>query len=389
MVTVFTTAGGRLNYSRDDLIDPRPWLARQSYEDLKIWLRHAIFVRQFLPLIVSDSLMPATHLIELLLHSPPHMVAHFRSIIPELLREWIESDSVEALDDLLMLCGSLSCGEAEDIIADIVNRRLSEDDEVDMDLRLRALGVLQTVGSRRTVHVFKGYLREIDYAPICYRGLYLRDLSYAVTELPNLVNLYQAHSAEDDLRDVLEMLFDEETLKPSQYIEVLRPLAERYPEDTLIEALELLHSIGVFGDVFFLNLAPGESAELFGLMMKRVRLEDCEALRTLLGKMGVSVEPAPALYPVTQETGETTAEQPLDLSTTRGYDFSMYLPATKSYQRPRGDQSGKALSHERHPLTAASELGDLRSWAFSREMTFEQFDFDAMLEAPVGPSAHN
>jgi hypothetical protein len=327
--------------------------------------------------------MPATHLIELAFHGLPSVLVHFRSIIPELLRECTEYDGSEALDDLLVLCGSLSCGEAEDIIAEIVTRRLDDDTEKDMELRLRALGVLQTVGSRRTLHIFKGYLKEIDYAPVCYRGLYLRDLSYAVRELPNLINLYRAHDAEDDLKDVLEMLFDEETLKPSQYIEVLRPLAERYPEDTLVEVLDLLYSIGVFSDAFFLSLAPGESAELFGLIMKRVKLENCDDLRHLFARMGVTIEPAPALYRVAEELEETMAT-PLDLSTTGGgYDFSMYLTTSNGYDLPSSGPQGKASSPERLPVTTASELGDLRSWAFSREMTFEQFDFESMLEAPT------
>jgi len=387
MATVFPTAGGRLTYRADDLIDPRPWFARQSYDDLKTWLRHALFARQFLPVVVSDALTPATHIIELVLSGPPQVAAHFRSAVPELLREWTEYDGGATLDDLLFLCGMLSCAEAEDVVAEIVTRTLSEDPEEDMELRLRALGVLQGVGSRRTMHVFKGYLPEIDYAPVCYRGLYLRDLSYAVTELPNLVNLYRAHDAEDDLRDVLEILFDEDTLKPSQYMHVLRPLAERYPEDTLVEALELLHSIGVFGDAFFLSLAPGESAELFGLVMKRVRLEDCDHLRGLFGRMGVNVEPAPALYEVGHWATEATATGPLDLSAVRGGGgaFSVYMPAGGA--AGSAPDAGRAPGRERMPVTTASELGDLRSWALSREMTFDQFDFDSMLEAPADPLA--
>ena len=150
-------------YKASDLVGPLDWINSRSYGELKQWLREAVQHRIFLPVVIPHDVMPAAHLTQLLMKSELQTKTYLRTIIPELIKEWGRNDNPQSLDNLLILCGNLNCNEAETAISRIVTEKLAHT-PVDTELRLRALNVLQEIGTNRSLHVFKRYLGELDYA---------------------------------------------------------------------------------------------------------------------------------------------------------------------------------------------------------------------------------
>src|SRR5215203_3906730 len=97
-----------LTFSQDDLMNPGPWLERQSQESLKEWLRRALWTRQTLPVFNANSF----EISELLKDGSPSLKIRVRKVVPELLQEWGRDDSLDVLDNLLIVCGRLRCAAA-------------------------------------------------------------------------------------------------------------------------------------------------------------------------------------------------------------------------------------------------------------------------------------
>jgi hypothetical protein len=288
-------------------VDPLGWTNRQHYAELKHWLKNGLWRGDWTPLIIPPSAVPISYLAQMLLRADPRVKADLRTIIPELLSEWNAYDSRHALEDLLILCGNLTCTEAEMIIARIVVHKLGEDDEKDVYCRSLALSVLQSIGTERTLNLFLRYIGHPRYAALCYRGLYSLNPIYAATEMPALVRSYKSREAIETLKDVLDLLFNE-TLTPPEYITVLRPFAEQAEPESFVEVLELLISIGVFSVEFFTGLSAMQSQSVFGQLLKRARTEDCEQIVSLLGKMEMTIEPPPDIESEGLGSGDASGE---------------------------------------------------------------------------------
>jgi hypothetical protein len=353
-------------------VDPLSWVNLRTYGELKEWLRDATQQRIFVPVVIPHNVMPSSYLAQLLRHSEPRIKAHLRTIIPELIREWGAYDDRQCLNDLLILCGNLNCNEAEIPIAAIVTDKLTHNAE-DTELRVRALSVLQAIGTSKSLHLFKRYIGEYAYAAVCYRSLYRQNLDYAVTELPDLMNLYHSHDAAGDLEDVLKILF-KYTLKPQEFICVLQPLVEQVAAEYFIEVLEILHSIDVLNKKYFERLPSKPRAEMIKEIMKRVRKEDGERISALLKAFGVGLEPPPyhkrPQQPVSEETEAKTKQRAGKklVKSKQGY-FEINVP----------DQS---TGSERVPLDS-SELSMDQMWPLMREFTPDQ-NFDTKLSDMLG-----
>jgi hypothetical protein len=292
-------------------IDPTLWLERLHYAELKGWLKNVIWRGDWTPLIIPPSAVPISYIARLLLRTDARVKTDLRTIIPELLSEWNAYDSREVLEALLILCGDLSCNEAEMVIARIVVHKLGEDDEMDVRCRSRALSTLQSIGTERTLNLFLRYIGHPRHVALCYRGLYRLNPKYAATEMPALVRSYKSRNAIDRLRDVLDLLFNE-TLTPPEYITVLQPFAEEAEPESFIDVLELLVSIGVFGAPFFTCLSATQSQSVFGQLLKRARNEDCEQIVKLLSDMGMTIEPPPDIESEGLGSGDSSDEIGLD-----------------------------------------------------------------------------
>ena len=351
-------------YKRSDLVGPLDWINSRSYGELKRWLREAIQHRVFLPVVIPHNVMPAAHLTQLLIKSEPHTKTYLRMIIPELIREWGRNDNPQALDDLLILCGNLNCNEAETAIARIVTEKLAHS-PVDIELRLRALNVLQEIGTDQSLHVFKRYLGEFNYAGVCYRSLYLLKLNFAVSELQDLITLYRYHNATDELEDVLKILF-KYTLTPAEYICVLQPLVDLTPPETFIDVLELLSSLDILNEMLLVQLPPISRGELIGQIMRRGREEHSGRISELLNALGATLDPPDDLWPVAPEAPQDETIEiptPESVPSVRPSSFKLKLRGAGSVT-----------------LMTAEELGWDKSWAYSR--TYEP-DIMTELDGPI------
>lgn len=356
------------------LVDPLSWVNSRTYGELKGWLRNATQQRKFGKVVIPHNVMPASYLAQLLMRSEPRIKADLRTIIPELIREWGASDDRQCLDDLLILSGNLNCNEAEISISAIITEKLTDNSE-DTELRLRALSVLQAIGTSKSLHLFKRYIGDYDYAAVCYRSLYRQNLDYAVTELPDLMNLYHSHDAADELEDVLKILF-KYTLKPPQYIYVLQPLVEQVAPEYFIEVLETLHSINVLNSKYFGQLPAKPRSEMIQEIMRRAREEDGPRISEFLRAVDVKLEPPPYPSPAEQqpdvETGAKTKRQAAAgktwVKTKRGY-FALNVP----------DES----TGSDRVLLDSSELSIEQVWPVMREFKPDQ-KFDTELLNMLG-----
>ena len=302
-------------------VDPVSWVNLRTYGELKEWLRDATQQRIFGSVVIPHNVMPSSYLAQLLRNSEPRIKVHLRTIIPELIREWGAYDDRQCLNDLLILCGNLNCNEAEIPIAAIVTDKLTHNAE-DTELRVRALSVLQAIGTSKSLHLFKRYIGEYPYAAVCYRSLYRQNLDYAVTELPDLMKLYHRHDAAGELEDVLKVLF-KYTLRPQEYICVLQPLVEQVAPEYFIEVLEILHSINVLNEKYFAQLPSKPRVEMIKQIMKRGRKEDSERISALLRAFRVRLEPPP--YHKSPETKPQSKTGKKLVKTKQGY-FELNVP---------------------------------------------------------------
>lgn len=336
------------------LVDPQSWINARNYGELKSWMREATRHRIFLPLVIPHNVIPVSYLVQLLTRAQPRIKTHLRTIVPELIKEWGTHDDRESLDDLLILAGNLNCNEAEAPISRIITEKLT-DEPRDVQLRRRALSVLQGIGTDKSLHLFKRYIGDYDYAAVCYRSLYMLNLEYAVTEFNDLMKLYHRHDVADELEDVFKVLF-KYTLKPPQYIYVLQPLVDQLPPESFVEVLELLKSIDVLKEKYFAQLSSKSQAHMIKQIMQRAREEDFENISALLLAVGAEVKP-PA-YPI-------VTEDPADAKTKRKAAGKRPVKTKQSFfsLNVSDDSSGS----EDMRLISTAELGDDKSWILMRE----------------------
>ena len=343
-------------YTTEDLLDPLGWMKRQSYGALKSWLRQALWNDRFLPVLIPPyNVHPVLYLIQLFLRSDVEVRTSMRTIIPELLREWNAHDTRDCLKSLLSLCSNLSCNEAESTIAAIITEKLTNDPE-DIDCRQEALGALQTIGTERTVHLFKRYISDPYYAAHCYRGLYRFDLTYAGTELPKLMKLYSGQEGQRKLKAILHFLFIV-TLDPSQHFTVVQSFFENAPGKYFLNFFEILGSLGIF-ESFFDNLSKAESTKLLGQVIKKTPLEHSTSIVELLQTADIELEPPPEPYNPEPDPISAFSDSPVPV-----IGGGRYF----TYRRI----SGKS---DRVPLVAKEEVSEKRLWAFSRNYNPPEFD---------------
>ena len=203
---------------------------------------------------------------------------------------------------------------------------------------------------------------------VCYRSLYLLNLKYAVTELPDLMTLYQYHEASDELEDVLKILF-KYTLTQAQYICVLQPLVDLSPPETFVEVLGLLHSLNIINEMFLIQLPSISRVELIKQILKRGREEDAGKISQLLNTLGATLELPVGLWSVAPEPAEEeTMETPTSESAPVGRDASFKL---------------NSREEESVPLIPASELGTYKSWAYIHDYMPTDDELMTILEGPV------
>lgn len=338
-------------------LDPQSWTDRQTYATLKHWLKNAIWLNQWSPLIIPPTAVPISYLSRPLTGADAKIRTHLRSIIPELLSEWHPSDSRDVLESLLILCGALSCNEAEMVIDRIIVNRLRDDNDADGRCRSRALSVLQSIGTERTLHLFLRYIDNPRHTALCYRGLYRSNPRYAATELPALIRRYKERNQTDTLRDVLDLLFHD-TLTPREYVTVLRPLVEEANPDCFVEVLEELAAVNVFSEAFFASLSNSQSADVFGPLLKRAREEDCEKIVNVLERAGMTIEPPATILEVTPLPLEP---DPLRLQKEQG---SLLPVADEQFYGIIGRKDGQPL---RLPIANRRELDGGKWWPLTRD----------------------
>lgn len=335
-------------YTVEDLADPLAWMHRQTYGELKNWLRRAVWNNKLLPVIIPPINVPSSlYLVQLLLRSDIEVRTSMRTIIPELLREWNVRDTRECLLSLLLLCSNLSCNEAESTVAAIITEKL-RDEPGDIKCRKEALGVLQTIGTERTIHLFKRYISNPEYAAYCYRGLYQFDLTYAGTELPKLMKMYTGTEGQRKLKPILHFLFIV-TLDPSQYFTVVQSFLENAPGEYFLRFFEFLESLGIFESLFE-NLSNVESTKLLGQVIKQTPLEHSTPVIELLQAADIEIEPPTESYNPEPDPIDAVLVSPVPLIG-GGTHFT--------YRR----RSGKG---DRVPVVARQELSSRRQWAFAR-----------------------
>lgn len=340
-------------YDSEDLVNPLGWLKRQPYGKLKNWLRRALWNGKTLPVMIPSNVPLVSHLAPLLLRSDVEVKTALRTIIPELLREWNAFDEPDCLLNLIILCGNLSCNEAETIIATIITGKLGEKPK-HVECRQEGLGVLQSIGTERTIHLHKRYIGNPEYAPFCYRGLYLYDLTYAATELPKLMEMSRLGRGEQKLKGILHLLF-KLTLKPPQYITVVQSFVDEAPGDYFVEFFELLRSLDVLNESFFSSLSKAESVRLLSRMMKRTPLDDSGSMVELLNSMGIEIEPPADPY---NPEPEVTKPQP----TLTASPMSV-VPIGQGRYFTYRHTSGRG---ESVPVLPIEELSPDQEWAYSR-----------------------
>ena len=358
-------------YQPTDLIDPQAWINHRTFAELKEWLRGAVRHQIYSPVVIPHNVMPVSYLAQLLMQSDREIKASLQTIIPQLIKEWGAYDSRGWLDDLLILCGNLNCNEAEVAVSRIITEKLGSN-ALDADLRRRALSVLQEIGTDRSLHIFKRYIGDFHYAAVCYRSMYLLNLNYAVSELEDLMRLYHWHDATDGLEDVLKILF-KYTLTPAEYTFVLQPFVEQAAPEAFVEVLEVLHSIDVLNETYFMWLSAKPRAELITQIMKRARGEDNKKVSALLASMGVPVE---HLIPV---SAETLADQPVANAKRKRQKF---VPAGAGACFVLNTRDKSTGLPQNLPLTTSSVLGVDKSWEFMREFDPDENTLLSVLERP-------
>lgn len=345
-------------YGSEDLVNPLGWLKRQPYGKLKNWLRRALWSGKTLPVMIPSNVPLVSHLAPLLLRSDVEVKTALRTIIPELLREWNAFDEPDCLLNLIILCGNLSCNEAETVIATIITEKLGEKPE-HVKCRQEGLGVLQSIGTGRTTHLYKRYIGNPEYAPFCYRGLYLYDLTYAATELPKLMEVSRRGRGEQKLKGILHLLF-KLTLKPPQYITVVQSFVDEAPGEYFVEFFELLRSLDILNESFFSNLSKAESVRLLSRMMKRTPLDGSgrmvDRMVELLKSAGIEIEPPADSY--TPEPPPPKPQPPPP-------------PVPPLSLVPVGQGRYFTFRHisglgESVPVLAIEELSQDQQWAYSR-----------------------
>lgn len=232
---------------RHSFVEQKNWLENLSSGELKKWLRNFIWNEEIFPLVIPNISDSLAHLSDLLQRCNSQSKVKVRVILPELLKEWGRNDTGEQLRKLLILCGRLRAADAESIIIHILNDRLGhfKDEEIHV-LRRNSLSVLSGFGcTENTVDLFKKYISEISYTPICYMALYRFRILYAATYLPTLLKIYDTNAILEDLRDIIEILFDlrlkENTELSRFWLEVL---TYTHIED-LYQVIDTLYKIGI------------------------------------------------------------------------------------------------------------------------------------------------
>jgi hypothetical protein len=177
-------------FFKHEFTDQLQWLESKSAGELKDKLRDFIWTKFTYPLVIPQITDLVTQLVSLVNASSPDTLVKVRTVIPQLLQEWGRKDSTEALTTLFLLCGKLRCADAETVITQILNSRLSgRDQSQSIELRKMGLSVLSGFGcSDKTIYLFKRYITQAEYAAVCYRALYEYHPLNAAVHLPVLIN---------------------------------------------------------------------------------------------------------------------------------------------------------------------------------------------------------
>jgi len=272
-------------FSQHDFDNPLTWLESLSQEDLRDWLRRALWVRITLPLIIPPASRIAVEISTTLKKGSAKLKSTVREIVPVLLREWGRDDPKAVLDDLLIISGRLRAASSEASIADIITRRLGDSEDA-VQLRQRGLSVLSGFGcSERTAPLFEQYLKNVEYAAISYRALYRYDLKYAETRLQDIVSIFQ--DSPDELDMVVRTLF-RDLQSPSQLVDILVEYLREAEPRSILDVVEALRCAGVFNAELFIRAKPTHRIKVFRLLLERCPPSDLQQLLLRLKPVGIS-----------------------------------------------------------------------------------------------------
>ena len=285
-------------FAPEDLEDPLNWIEKLSKEQLRDWLRNSLWTGVALPVVTPSSSRLAIEVSSLLKRGSSQLKARVRTVIPTLLPEWGRDDATSILDDLLIICGRLRCAAAESAIALLITQRLPQQPEL-VPLRQRCLSVLSGFGcNKRTAFVFEEYIKNIEYAAICYRALYRYDLRYAATELQDIVSMFQDDQSLHEL-DIITRTLASDLQSPEQFVSILAMYLKHAEEPKLIiHVLEALRGVGLLSAAPFLGARQSERVDIFRLLLERCPPSDFQDLLWKLDSVGLG------LYGVELEDGE-------------------------------------------------------------------------------------
>lgn len=165
-----------------DLHAPERWLEKRTIQELKNWLREAMWTSDVRPLTCSldDFVSTLATIAETRNEREKSaLLPQLRQVIPELLREWGPNERGEPLIELVQLAGRLRCADAEPILAAIARGRLQ--DHPDPDLPPNVLNTLLgfDVGPG-TLDAFSPYLDVPSCAAIAFRKLCVDDPDFDI-----------------------------------------------------------------------------------------------------------------------------------------------------------------------------------------------------------------
>lgn len=229
--------------------DARAWLLRLEDEELRSWLREALWHEQTDPIRVGAGAEFAD-LLGGLVARTPRLVTSFRRILPVLTNEWTQGERSGALFGLLSLNKRLQVVGAEDAIRRVLRRELGGDDAELARLRGLACRVLVKLGpSAAATRELWMYVGDPNCVGPCFRGLYEHDLATIRSSFPRVLVALENRDPEVVLllRGLLRRRVDSDQLP-----EVFPNLASQLEPTQLGRLARLLRPIG-----FELDLESG------------------------------------------------------------------------------------------------------------------------------------
>jgi hypothetical protein len=282
-------ANPELAYNEWDVVYPQKWVERLSTPSLKVWLRNALWLRAAGPVEDNPGSSMGEEIGKLLKEGSSRLKLRVHEVLTQLLQEWGRDDPSAILSDLLTICARVRCVSAEATITLMLTERLGgRGDEV--SLRRECLNVLSGFGcTRRTLHIFKRYLGDIEYTATCYKALYRYHISYAATEFLDVYRVFRAANAIQELKVVLHRLLSDYP-EAKQRVELLTVFLKKADPEGFPLALHLLKNIEDFSLESLLAINPNQRAGLFKLLLKRTRLEDMSDVVSVLKAIGIEIQ---------------------------------------------------------------------------------------------------